>query len=485
MMDSREFQLNQNLPQSQLLEKISQGRTECVRQSLVSRASLVISGGPWLVLDDGAQVVFDAVNAGCGLGYNAGALFGVTQFVSAWGQDFHDEDFRSLRQASELFIKRKPEWRHHFEGSSSPRQLIRSYIATQVLDQFQDTTVDLGSSFQSIVAELARRRMPEHCTELLKSIHVQGQNVRVHFPGGVAELNRRLLARGVLAGRTNTSQTLLHLPLAATVPDLHLLAGQLLSAMVDYPLTALKVSVPDRLQYFRFCQHLLSEKQAIARGKRRSLTEDLEFLENFLPPELRTTGKIVLVDGGNWGDYRMAVDRLQKTVYEPARQTGLPTFDHLFGDPYGFGILVQVDGRLAGFASAGPIGLFPEERGTLEDPDREDRRVLYPLDLTVAADFRGSLGTYLKRAMVLLAVGRKHKAFHGRNRDRLAGAMWAINLSLGSYQIRHLSNDYPDSNRYRDCIYYRCPLRWPVNFPIEAACDDATNYNRMAALVNA
>ena len=85
------------------------------------------------------------------------------------------------------------------------------------------------------------------------------------------------------------------------------------------------------------------------------------------------------------------------------------------------------------------------------------------LDRTVAPDYRArGLGRILKNAILMLAAERGIEAIHGRNRDRLARAMWAINLSLGGFETRHLVDDYPDDEPHRDCIYYRCPLAWQL-----------------------
>ena len=42
----------------------------------------------------------------------------------------------------------------------------------------------------------------------------------------------------------------------------------------------------------------------------------------------------------------------------------------------------------------------------------------------------------------------------------MARGMWAINMSLGSFELQRLVDDYPDDGLFRDCIYYRCPLEW-------------------------
>ena len=86
------------------------------------------------------------------------------------------------------------------------------------------------------------------------------------------------------------------------------------------------------------------------------------------------------------------------------------------------------------------------------------------MDLTVAPQFHGGVGRIMKQAQMLLAIENDVSAILGRNRDRLAAGMWAINLSLGSYELQNLKDDYPDGGEFRDCIYYRCPLKWEHQF---------------------
>jgi hypothetical protein len=176
---------------------------------------------------------------------------------------------------------------------------------------------------------------------------------------------------------------------------------------------------------------------------------------------------------------------MQELVYEPARQTAIEKFDVLMDDKFGYGLLVLLDKQIAGMVFIGPLELFPEERGTQDDPFRSDRHTMYTLDLTIAQEFRGSLGKMMKQAITLMTVAEGHSAIHGRNRDRLARGMWAINLGLGSFETKRLLNDYPDQHAYRDCIYYRCPLRWPSSVPLDPGkLNGSDGFAEMARIVN-
>lgn len=436
-----------------------------IRQNLLCDSILNRSGGPWLVVNQN-QVVFDGVNAGCGLGYNSGPLFGTAQYAGAWSADWQDPDVQAAQAAYQSFFQRKPRWQDRVTDLSSPSQMIRSYISMNVLEQFETGAADLTSKMQVFLTESASRILQSQAIEFLAKTSVTDRRIVCEFVHRAIDPLVRLLRHGILADCRDGTKAVIEIPLAATQSDLQLLAERLIAAWSDKPVTQESVSLRDYGHYYHFHVHLINYKQQVASGSTIAISQVLEYLNQMLPPELRGAAELQLVTRNNWPTFRQAFVNLQKAIYEPVRQTSATTFDSLFQDDFGYGLLVRVDGQIAGMASAGPLVLFPDERGTIDDERRDDRQVLYPLDLTVIEKYRGSLGTYLKRGLALIGLAAGHRAFHGRNRDRLAAAMWAINLSLGSYQIRHLANDYPDSHQYRDCIYYRCPLRWPK--PIEA-----------------
>jgi len=430
---------------------------EC-RAQLLDRADLMRSGGPWLVIN-ADQVIFDGVNAGFGLGYNSGPLFGVAQYAGAWSGDWEDPDIQAVGKSFTEFVERKPTWHHRSTGFSTPRELLRAYISTQVLDQFESNSLTQCEMLQNVLADVAAKRFGSNARQFLSSTRVADRRLLCEFRDGINPL-LQLLEHGVLAVVTDGTRAEIEIPLAATRDDLELLVGRVVSAWsAELPAPA-SVMLRSYRHYYRYHSQFVAFKQRVASGESLRIPQAMDYLREIMPPDLRGIAELHLMTRENWPDFRQAADRLQKLVYEPVRQTSLSTFDPLFQDPYGYGLLVLVDGQIAGMASAGPLILFPDERGTKDDMCRENRHVLYPVDLTVTEAYRGALGTYLKRGMAIIGLAAGHLAFHGRNRDRLAAAMWAINLSLGSYQIRHLPNDYPDANPFRDCIYYRCPLRW-------------------------
>ncbi len=436
-------------------------KSEPDTRALLAKADLVRSAGPWLVIDS-TRVMFDAIDAGCGLGFNAGPLFGVAQFAGAWTNDWNDIEVQGVHHALEKLVARKPHLQNDATRFSDPSDLIRTYIATNVLDQFEDSAHQLQASIRRVFEETARETLGPSAGDFLNQFDGTGRSFRVNFRMDNTHAISQLLRLGVVAELKHQGPIEFRVPLSATPADIKILARRIQAVWSDQEAPDVEVELRDTARYYHFHSQLLMRKLANLRSPFSTIDNVIESLNDSLPHELRSSGRLVFLSSKNWQEFREPVELLQKAVYEPVRQTSLKTFDALFGDPFGFGLVVEVDGQIAGLAAAGPLGIFPGERGTSEDPQSGDRHTLYPLDLTVAPNYRGALGSYLKSAMVLIATASGHHAFHGRNRDRMAAAMWAINLSLGSYQIRHLVDDYPDTLPFRDCIYYRCPLQWPA-----------------------
>ncbi len=204
------------------------------------------------------------------------------------------------------------------------------------------------------------------------------------------------------------------------------------------------------------------------RGKLTDLAKkpfrSIEEAKAFVQESLNRTGPGQLIvnflDEESWPDYRDAVERLQHEIYEPLRQTPIEKFDRLIKAKNSSAIAVTSGDRVVAMAFAAPLANFPRERGMRGDELFKEPLATYMLDLTVVPEYRGQLGRIMKQAVCLVAqtTGMKHVV--GRNRDRLARGMWAINLSLGSYITRVIREDYLDDQSHRDCLIYRSDLVW-------------------------
>ncbi len=175
-----------------------------------------------------------------------------------------------------------------------------------------------------------------------------------------------------------------------------------------------------------------------------------------------TNLNLIEINKGNFSFYRKAIIELQKIVYEPARQTDIEKFEKTIHNIHSLCLgVVDNDNKLVGIAFAGPLKLYPLERGVRNDPYFNDEDSLYMLDLTMSPLFQGTgLGKSLKYALSALATLKGVKRIQGRNRDRLASAMININLSLGAVEQVYIKEDYPDFESYRDVFYYTTQTEW-------------------------
>ncbi len=453
------------------------------RKVLVSQANLLRSVGPWLVFDD-AEPVFDGVSAGMGLGYNSTPLFGTIQHPESWSNGWSEETTTELREAITRYFGADNKFGSLMDGGK-PRTDVRSYIALNIIEQFPEEFDCIGTKLAEAIAARSAR-----VPELERAISVEGNKIFIDFNSRHDNPLELFLDQRVLAGISSGSFVDIRIPLLSTSHDIEFLADAIANVWNNNG-----TATPDRFDFiesnysdpannYRFHARLLSHKLSISRGEKLDPNDELRFIQGALPPKLHDS-RVTLIGSDNWPLFRERVAAMQEAVYEPVRQTPIKKFDQLFADPFGFGLVVEVDDSIAGMAFAGPLELFPDERGTLDDPYRSDRHTLYVLDLTVAAAFRGALGKILKQGITLYATAAGHNAIHGRNRDRLAAGMWAINLGMGSFETRRLIDDYPDQQPYRDCIYYRCPLRWPSDAAIpEFDPESEAGLKELARIVN-
>jgi acetylornithine/succinyldiaminopimelate/putrescine aminotransferase len=172
--------------------------------------------------------------------------------------------------------------------------------------------------------------------------------------------------------------------------------------------------------------------------------------------------ELIEINASNFLTFRQEIINMQKAVYEPARQTDIEKFEHTVLDKNSLCLgLLNKKKKLMGIAFAGPLHLYPLERGVRMDPHYNDHDCLYMLDVTIDPHLQKSgLGRALKYAISAMAIVKGIKRIQGRNRDRLAGAMININLSLGSVEQTYIREDYPDFESHRDVFYYTTKADW-------------------------
>lgn len=441
----------------------------------------------WLITAQGSAV-FDGVHGGFAVGYNATALLGVLQHASVWSGEAEDPEFVGLVKARDELLERRPHlgglitdvpFERTWDRSRKERcrRVVQGYIAANVIDQLDERYRELGEQVRH-----GLRQVVVGPSDLLSAVTAHDNRLTIDFGSRAEDAVERLRQVGILAAGSGPRAEI-KIPVSVNQNDIAILCQLILAAWNATVPSVAFIDLRDATTQYQFAQRLLLAKCKTANHRSTSPIETLDFIRQQLPADVRAHARLHAVSLANWARFRDSISKLQQEVYEPARQTPIEKFDKLVRDPDGLGLVIEIDRKIAGIAFAGPLELFPDERGTLEDPFRGAPGILYVLDVTVSPEHRGELGRVLKQGLTLLAVERGATAIHGRNRDRLAGAMWAINLGLGSYELRHLPDDYPDEEAYRDCIYYRCPLSLGADRLMIPEID-ASDMARLARLVN-
>ena len=457
---------------------------------------------PFVLLRDD-QYLFDAQfkEFPVWLGSNARAMMGMTQFLETWSAEWTDElnninkAYRELRKRTQGSLCGKLRFKPLEPPTPAhglpltPAAVLYQYISLSILDQFNDVHQAATTTIENEFAKPI-----ENAGQLICNPYVDAANFEFGFELKTEALVQPFFAAlfqaGILVkrirmaswvydrwpklqnrvkdddGNVATRLVLFQLNFSYRPEEMKLFWQRLNlafanfqneSAFYDSPSIEFRLNDPGQ---FEFHQALMKAKST---GKLPRDFRAKKFLETQLAQSKSRRNQslnIVLLDNKNYAQYRDQILAVQSSVYEPARRTPPEEFDMLFDSENPLAILLLDGSKIAAMVFAGRLGLFTNERGVLTDPFVDDPNVYYSMDLTVMSEFRGGMGHWMKQALVLLAIENGVSAIHGRNRDRLAAGMWAINLSLGSYELQHLVDDYPDDEQHRDCLYYRCPLQW-------------------------
>ncbi|OUR94857.1 hypothetical protein A9Q84_17265 [Halobacteriovorax marinus] len=165
--------------------------------------------------------------------------------------------------------------------------------------------------------------------------------------------------------------------------------------------------------------------------------------------------ELFIIDQNNFKEWQEQIEQMQKTIYEPTRQTEIEKFEESALNTNSVAIGVREGNKLVAMAFSSPLYLNPLERGVRNDPHFENEKAMYMIDSTVSSSLQGKgLGKTIKYALTALSMVQGVERIHGRNRDRLAASMLNINLSLGAYELMYMKEDYPDFESYRDVFYY-------------------------------
>ncbi len=446
------------------------------------------------------------------LGNKPRALFGVVQHLESWTTEWTEEATR-IKDAyirllernhdsliGQMFLRPLENLPSDFGNPIRPAEVLYQYISLSMIEQYSDQHQWAAETIERNFSELINEQ-----SELICLPFVSGANFEFGFAFKDQKLanqfrvalycagifNKPLHDSRVLPGRwpentaaenaagnpPNSCRFLFQLNLAYREREMDLFWEQLRLAFGQFRnddavwgSKEVQLKREFREPLYRFHQGLMKAKTT---KKVPGDCEPTELLQTHFQSGSLELEPVVLTKE-LYPEYRDQILAMQTTVYEPARRTPPEEFDMLFDSDLPLAIIV-LDGKnrennsgtkrsdpaaIVAMAFAGQLGLFTQERGVSTDPFVNDPTVYYSMDLTALPEYRGGTGRTMKQAMVMLAIKNGVTAIHGRNRDRLAAGMWAINLSLGSYELQRLVDDYPDDQPYRDCIYYRCPLTW-------------------------
>ncbi len=356
-----------------------------------------------------------------------------------------------------------------YQETFCPASLFRGYATASMLDQFDDQINRIENNVRENLTKLILGYR-----ELIHRPRGQGLAFAFDFYDA-KKLEQFVNARfrhGLLFYSAGKHTARFRLNLAFRDPQLSLLWQQLdrclAGVMGTDPNPQFRLIEPSGIKLpadtetnYQLHQTLIASKRSTEGIFDASCVRD--YVASNVPLIFDSACDVVMLNRDNYPEFRDRILQMQTHVYEPARQTPPEEFDLLFADGSSIdsqAILVLNDDRIVAMAFAGELKRFIQERGVASDPYLKDPTAFYMVDLTVAKAFRGRLGRILKSAITLLAQINGVTAIHGRNRDYLARSMWAINLSLGSFELRHLVDDYPDEHEHRDCIYYRAPIMW-------------------------
>lgn len=453
-------------------------------------ADLEKSVGPLLCLA-GEHWVFDLREQGAPmLGYNASPLFGVAQHANNWEGVLRTKDADSIRAAYENMVDRidSPTV---VPNLVDPSELHRNYITESILHQYPD-------QIKRITAELGEQllRLGSKFSEWIFDPRQDGMRVEfgVRDPSSLQRLADEHQRYGLLVDMEN-ARIRLTFQLGFRPHFLKLVWEQIEDWMAGRKPRRIS---PERhltkvQSNYRFHRQLISAKRQMAGFHGDPLVSAVDYLRHELEElKLGSDLQFEVITPENYSKYRERILEMQSIVYEPARQTPAKEFDQLFDETLNnyvkkngttlsrppIALVVCKQDKIIAMAFSGPLDRYECERGVTSDPYFDVPETYYMVDLTVAEEYRGQLGGKVKNAIALLATTTRVSALHGRNRDRLARGMWAINLSLGGYELQYLPEDYQDQQKHRDCIYYRCPLvsdsSWDTG-ELQSNCDSGND----------
>ncbi|MBT3585586.1 MAG: aminotransferase class III-fold pyridoxal phosphate-dependent enzyme [Halobacteriovoraceae bacterium] len=341
--------------------------------------------------------------------------------------------------------------------------VIRGYHHAVTLDQNKAKILKL--------AELNRNFLSKFCSQFSNFVESpRGLGLCFAFDLKNKEHTGKFIANrfdyGLLFYPAGDNTLRFRLNLAFGEKDLEFLYASL-TAIAEFVFNSNRVAPPTHIEtnerhteeLYIWQHNLLMAKLNCVKDEKATLESTVAELEHHFKEAHGFSFEVITE--GNFQNIEKEIVQLQKNVYEPVRQTPIEKFKTATQHPNSICLALRKNNELAAICFAGPLKLFPYEKGTRRDPGFENQSTLYMLDCTVAPPFLGrGLGKYLKYALTQIAVLKNIDEIHGRNRDQMASSMHLINTSLGATELFYNPEDYLDDEKYRDVWYYSSPVSW-------------------------
>ncbi len=165
------------------------------------------------------------------------------------------------------------------------------------------------------------------------------------------------------------------------------------------------------------------------------------------------------LDSHNFEDYAEAIDRIQKSIYEPARQDSIEQLkNYACSSESVCGVALSRGEKpeVLGYFFTIPLSMS-QVAGPKGDEERNNPKVMYSADLTVAREAQGrGLGSWMKWHQVQWCYDLGKQAIRSRNRQGATQAMTAINRSFGAVLVDLLPGEYGEQDAVAE--YWSLPL---------------------------
>nr|BDT28650.1 aminotransferase class III-fold pyridoxal phosphate-dependent enzyme [Bacteriovorax sp. HI3] len=384
------------------------------------------------------------------------------------GEQINPDYVVCAKKAQVGIVLSHKETKNIFKGEEfSVASLLRGYAHAISLDQCQQRILDLEKQVYPRLQALLKKH-----SQYIKRPRINGLAFAFDVPDS-ASMNKFVDLRfkhGLLYYPAGAQTLRFRLSTAFGPKDLDFLFDRLdaicrelfLNEHANLP-THVETDATEATENYEWHDLLIQTKLARALNQKLDIKAVFDRVNALLSKTAEAAHvELVEINATNFLSFRQEIMNMQKAVYEPARQTDIEKFEHTVLDKSSLCLgLLNKKKKLMGIAFAGPLHLYPLERGVRVDPNFNDHDCLYMLDLTIDPSLQKSgLGRALKYALSAMAIVKGAKRIQGRNRDRLAGGMININLSLGAVEQNYMREDYPDFENHRDVFYYTTKVDW-------------------------